>query len=261
MLASLVALHLALAAPSIQDGAQGTPPTGPEDWPYETPPGQEPPPQTPPPAPSRPAEPAPRAATTPVPGTQPRVRELSLLSAEPLGGGSATLLWAGWSSFGIAWAQGLTQRDDLGAFADFDWAKTELRLGAFYRRPLGVAGGFDLAGRLGVAYYANYGGGWIYEDNHHDRGVELSPALVFSTRAAGGVVSLSGEALITVTAKHDAGMLFTPRVAASYETPLYEELTVGVRAALGYRAGAGDAPLGDGMADLQFLVLAGYQVL
>lgn len=265
MLATLFALHLVLAAPSIQDGTQGTPPaeTGPEDWPYETPPGQEPPPAEQPasPAPPPPGQAAPRAATSPVPGTPPRLRQLSLLSAEPLGGGSAALAWAGWSSLGIAWAQGLTVRDDLGAFLDFDWAKTELRLGAFYRRPLGVGGGFDIAGRFGLAYYANYGGEWIHDDNHHDRGVELSPALVLSTRAAGGVVSLSGEAPVVVTVKHDAGMLFTPRVAASYETPLYDELIVGVRAALGYRAGAGDAPLRDGMADLQFLVLAGYQIL
>ena len=263
MLATFFALHLVLTAPSIQGGAQGTPPAeaGPEDWPYETPPGQEPPPaQTAPPAPPPPGEPAPRAAAGPAPGTQPR-RQLSLLSAEPLGGGSASLAWVGWSSLGIAWAQGLSPRDDLGASLDFDWAKTELRLGAFYRRPLGDAGGFDVAGRFGVAYYANYGGEWIHEDNHHDRGVELSPALVLSTRGAGGVVSLSGELPLVVTVKHDAGVLFTPRVAASYETPLYDEVTVGVRAALGYRVGAGDAPLRDGMADLQFLVLAGYQLL
>ena len=265
MLATLFALHLVLAAPAAQGGGtgQGAPSSeaGPEDWPYETPPpGQEPPAQ---PAPSAPrtSEPAPRAYTPSAPGTQPRSRELSLLSAEPLGGGSATLMWAGWSSLGIAWAQGLTPSDDLGAFADLDWAKTELRLGGFYRRPLGTAGGFDIAGRVGLAWYANFGGGWIHDDNHHDRGVELSPALVLSTRAIGGIISLSGEAPVTVTVKHDAGVLFTPRFAASYETPLYDALTVGVRTALGYRAGAGDAPLGDGMADLQFLVLAGYQIL
>ncbi|HSD20647.1 MAG TPA: hypothetical protein VLC54_11450 [Anaeromyxobacter sp.] len=264
MLATLFALHLVLAAPSAQDGSrgQGSPPAeaGPEDWPYETPPpDQQPPAQPAPSTRGRTAEPA-RASTPPAPGTQPR-RQLSLLSAEPLGGGSAALVWAGWSSLGIAWGQGLTQRDDLGAFADLDWAKTELRLGGFYRRPLGTAGGFDIAGRIGLAWYANFGGEWIYDDNHHDRGVELAPALVLSTRTMSGIISLSGEAPITVTAKHDAGLLFTPRVAASYETPLYDELTIGVRAALGYRAGSGDAPLRDGMADLQFLVLAGYQVL
>jgi hypothetical protein len=265
MLATLFTLHLVLAAPAVQDGrGQGTPPAeaGPEDWPYETPPPdqQQPPPAKPAPAtPGRAAQPS-RAAATPVPGTQPR-RELSLLSAEPLGGASAALVWAGWSSLGIAWGQGITQRDDLGAFGDLDWAKTELRLGGFYRRPLGTAGGFDIAGRVGVSWYANFGGEWIYDDNHHDRGIELAPALVLSTRGISGIISLSGEAPITVTVKHDSGVLFTPRFAASYETPLYDMVTIGVRAALGYRAGAGDAPLRDGMADLQFLVLAGYQVL
>ncbi|WP_242340283.1 MULTISPECIES: hypothetical protein [Anaeromyxobacter] len=255
MLASLFALNLVLATGS----AQGAPQAPPEDWPYETPPGQEAPAQA---EPARPATPAaPRATSTPTGTARRPPRTLSLLSAEPLGGGSATLAWAGWSSLGIAWAQGLTPQDDLGVFGDLDWAKTELRLGAFYRRPLGTAGGFDLAGRVGLAWYANFGGEWIHDENHKDRGLELAPALVLSTRAAGGVVSLSGEAPITVTTRYDAGVLFTPRAAASYETPLYDELTVGVRAAVGFRVGAGDAPLRDGMADLQFLVLAGYQVL
>ncbi len=261
MLASIFALHLALTAASAQGAPAGQQPPPAEDWPYETPPpGQQPPSQPAPPETARPASPpASQAATRP--GTAVRPRQLSLLSAEPLGGGSASLAWAGWSSLGIAWGQGVSPRDDIGAFADLDWAKTELRLGGFYRRPLGTAGGFDLAGRVGLAYFANYGGTWIYDDNHHDRGLELSPALVFSTRAIGGIVSLSGETPITATWKHDGGFLFTPRAAAAYETPLYDELTVGVRAAIGFRVGAGDAPLRDGMADLQFLVLAGYQVL
>ncbi|WP_242343761.1 hypothetical protein [Anaeromyxobacter terrae] len=259
MLASLFALHLVLATASAQGAPAGKQPPPADDWPYETPPGQEqPPPQA---EPARPSPTAPHAAS-PAPGTATRPpRTLSLLSAEPLGGGSATLAWAGWSSLGIAWAQGLTPQDDLGAFADLDWAKTELRLGGFYRRPLGTAGGFDLAGRVGLAWYANFGGEWIHDENHKDRGVELAPALVLSKRAIGGVISLSGETPVTVTTRYDAGVLFTPRAAASYETPLYDELTVGVRAAIGFRVGAGDAPLRDGMADLQFLVLAGYQVL
>jgi hypothetical protein len=38
-------------------------------------------------------------------------------------------------------------------------------------------------------------------------------------------------------------------------------MTVGARFGAGYRAGAGDAPLRTGRGELQFLVLATYQLL
>ncbi len=107
--------------------------------------------------------------------------------------------------FGVTYGQGITRSDDLGALGSFDWSKTELRLGGFYRRPLGSTGAFDLAGRLGLAWYANFGSDWVYSENHHDRGLELSPALIFSTHAAGGIFSVTGEAPITVTVKHGVG--------------------------------------------------------
>jgi hypothetical protein len=190
-----------------------------------------------------------------------RPRQLSLLSAEPLGGGSATLAWAGWSSIGVMYGQGITRRDDLGASVDFDWSKTELRLGAFYRRPLGTAGPFQMAGRLGLGWLLNMGAGWIHDENTRDRGPEVAPGLSLSARGAGGIFSILGELPLAVTVKHDSGLLFVPRVSVAYETPLYDELTVGVRAGAAYRAGSGDAPLRDGMGELQFLVLAGYQIL
>jgi hypothetical protein len=261
MLATLIALHLVAA-----QTAQPAPARG-DDNPYEqNPPAEQGKPN--PPLPSKPgARPATPEATPPAPAaaqtapTPARAanKQLSLLSAETLGGNGAALAWAGWSLLGIAYAGGLTAHDDLGGELDLDWAKTELRIGAFWRHALGTAGPFDMAGRLGLAWYANFGGGWIYDDNHHDRGIELQPALVFSAPGGGGVFSLAAELPFTITVKYDAGLLFVPKLAASYETALYEELTVGVRAALGYRAGSGSAPLSDGRGDLQFLVLAGYR--
>lgn len=190
-----------------------------------------------------------------------RGRQLSLLSAEPLGGGSASLAWAGWSSVGLMYGQGITARDDLAAIADFDWEKTELRIGGFYRRPLGQAGDFDMAGRLAATWYQNFGSDYIREENHSDRGVELVPGLSFSMRAAGGIFSGIAEAPITITTKYDAGLLFSPRFSIAYEGPLYPELTIGARLGVGYRAGSGDAPLKEGHAELLFVVLAGYQLL
>jgi hypothetical protein len=207
-----------------------------------------------------PAAAPPAASTAPTPLTV-SPRQLSLLSAEPLRGGAAALAWAGWSSLGIMYGQGITLRDDLAGFADFDWAKTELRLGGFYRRPLGRAGPFDMAGRLAAAWYLNFGGRWIHGENRSDRGVELAPGLSLSRRGAGGIFSGIAEAPLTVTTRFGAGLLFSPRFSVAYEAPLYPELTVGARLGAGYRAGAGDAPLRDGRAELLFLVVASYRVL
>ena len=188
-------------------------------------------------------------------------RQLSLLSAEPLEGGSMATAWAGWSSFGAQWGMGVTARDDLGLSFDFDWAGTELRVGGWYRRPVGLAGPFDVAGRLGVGYYASYGAHFIHEGNHDDEGVSIEPALVLSSPGAGGIFSAAGEVPIVVTTRYDGGLLFTPRLSLSYETPVYPDLSVGVLGSIGYRAGTDEAPMRDGRADVRFLLLVGYQIL
>jgi hypothetical protein len=208
------------------------------------------------------AEAQPEASAPPAAAAPDRARRpLSLLSAEPLGGGSTALAWVGWSSLGIMYGQGVTARDDLAGLLDFDWAKSELKLGALYRRPLGTAGPFDMAGRLSAAWYLNLGSDYVYDENHSDNGVEVVPGLAFSRRAGGGVLSALAEAPITVTTKYGAGLLFAPRFSLAYEAPLYPELTLGARLGAAYRAGSGDAPLSDGRAELIFLVLAGYQLL
>lgn len=195
------------------------------------------------------------------PAAPSRARQLSLLSAEPLAGGSAAMAWAGWSSLGIMYGQGITDVDDLGALADLDWATSELRLGVFYRRPLGRAGDFDMAGRLSVAWYLNFGADYIHDENHSDRGIEVVPGLTLSRRGAGGIFSGTAEAPLVVTMKYGAGLLFVPRLSLAYEAPLYPELTLGARLGIGYRAGSGDAPIREGRAELLFLVVATYQLL
>ncbi len=274
MLATLAALHLLVLAQA--SGAEAPLPANPplprkaqpaEPRTLSAPPPGEIPPAAQPPA--QPSQPAPQVATPP-PGqataaeplspilTTPR--QLSLLSAEPLEGGSALLAEAGWSTLNVVYGQGITRTDDLGAFLDYDWAKTELRLGGFYRRPIGAAGAFDAAARLGAAWYADFGKTWVYGENHSDRGLEISPALILSTHAAGGIFSAAVEAPITITVRHDSGVLFSPRAWAAYEAPLYGEVTVGARAGLGYRGGSGDAPLKSGRGELTFLVVGGYRI-
>jgi len=212
-----------------------------------------------------PAQPPAGTAQQP-PGTPPGARAKaapslpSLLSAEPLSGTSAALGWAGWSTLGAAWGQGITPRDDLGAFGDFDWTTTEMRLGGWWRRPLGNAGSFKLAGRLGVSWYLDFGTHWAHDGNHGDRGLQISPALLVSAPGGGGVFTVGGELPLTWTVWHGGGILFQPRLTGAYETALYDPVTIGVRASLGARAGSGGAPIQDAQGQFEFLVLAGYRL-
>jgi hypothetical protein len=155
---------------------------------------------------------------------------------------------------------GVTSEDDAGAYFDYDWAKSEFRLGGLYRRAIstGESGGPDLAFRLTLAYYANLGSTYVYSDNHSEHGLDISPGIVWSTRAAGGLFAASADGPLTITTKYRTGLLFSPRVGLSYEMPLYPGLNVGARIGAGYRAGSGDAPLRTARGEFQFLVLATY---
>jgi hypothetical protein len=193
----------------------------------------------------------PRSALNPIP---------SLLSAEPLGGRSTLGVWAGWSSLGAGWAQGVTLEDDLGVLGDFDWSTAELRVSAWYRRPLGRVGLVEIGARMRGGWYADFGAKWFHDDNARDRGIEVVPGLVVSTRGAGGVFSLCGDLPIAVTLWRDGGIFAAPKATFAYETLLYGDLTVGVRVAGSYRAGAGDAPMTEPRALLDLQVLAGWKL-
>lgn len=184
----------------------------------------------------------------------------SLLSAESLDGGSQAVAWAGYSSLGLAYGQGLSVQDDVGAAADFDWSSTELRLMAFWRRPLATAGGWQVGGRLGAGFYLDFGSTWIHSSNQADRGLTVAPSLILSTRAADGLVSATADLPVTFTYWRGGGYLFIPKVSVAYETPLYGPFTVGVRAAVAWRRGGGDSPMNSGMLEPELLVVAGYRV-
>src|SRR5512133_1954333 len=110
MLAMIAALQLVVLSqvapppkevtPDEPGTAQAAPPASGENPPL---PGKSTRTDAPPPA--APATPATPATTS---GAPSRPRQLSLLSAEPLAGGSAAMAWAGWRSFGVAYAQGIT---------------------------------------------------------------------------------------------------------------------------------------------------------
>ena len=185
----------------------------------------------------------------------------SLHGAESLDGGSLATAWAGYASLGLAYGQGLSKQDDLGAMAEFDWSSTELWLSAFWRRPFGAAGGWDLAGRLKAGWYLDFGGKWIHDDNAADRGLLLAPALIASTRVGEGLVSATAELPLTFTFWRDGGFIVAPKVSAGYETSLYGPVTIGVRAAVTWRGGGGDAPMRSGRFEPELLVLAGYNLL
>jgi hypothetical protein len=206
---------------------------------------------------------APAATTSAAPardGEAP-ARLSSLLGAESLDGGSFASAWAGYSSLGLAYGQGLSRQDDLGASAEFDWSSTELWLSAFWRRPLGQAGGWDLAARLQLGWYLDFGGTWIHADNMADRGLLLGPSLLLSTRAGEGLVSVAADLPLTFTFWRDGGFILAPKVSAAYETSLYGPVTIGVRAGVTWRGGGGDAPMRSGRFEPELLVLAGYNLL
>jgi hypothetical protein len=263
MLATVIALHLALGqapateppAPAREEGAPAADRRASEPAPREPAKGDEADElktgrELPPPTTMRTRTVA-KTALVPIP---------SLLSAEPLGGSSAVVAWAGWSSLGAAYAQGVTPDDDLGVIGDLDWSTGELRLSAFYRRPLGRVGLVDLGARLRAGWYDDMGATWIQSGNLGDRGVEFAPGLVVSTRGAGGVFSLGGDLPIAVTIWRSGGIFAAPKLSFSFETTLYGDLSVGVRVAGSYRAGAGDAPMSNPHALLDLQVLAGWKL-
>ncbi|HET9553157.1 MAG TPA: hypothetical protein VFP50_09340 [Anaeromyxobacteraceae bacterium] len=184
----------------------------------------------------------------------------SLLGAEPLHGGSAALAQAGFSTLGVVYGQGVTTRDDLGLALDLDWSTTELLLSGFWRRPVATVGSWQLAGRLGVGWYLDFGGRFIHDDNRADRGIQLAPALLLSTRAGEGLVSVAGELPFTITTWHGGGFFVAPKVSAGYEAPLYGDLSLGLKAGLAWRGGGGDAPMRTGRVLPELLVLLGYRV-
>jgi hypothetical protein len=248
-----------LADPSDPPAAQAEAAAAPGPQAEPADPGDPSPP--PPPAPDLPPAEAPGApspARPPAPPARPTL--VSLLSGETLHGAATSLGWVGWPSLGAAWGQSVSEKDDLGLLFQYDWAATEMTLGGFYRRSLGKAAAFDLGGKVGVYWYANHEGTLVYEDNQAAHGVQFVPSLLLSARGAGGIFSLAGDLSMTVTLAGDGGFLFRPRVSLAYEGELFDRVTLGIRGGAGYRVGSGDAPLADGMAELELVVLGGYRI-
>jgi hypothetical protein len=206
------------------------------------------------PPPSPPA--AALAASAPRPAAIP-----SLLSAEPLRGASVVAAEAGWSRLSLAYAQGLSDTQDLGGFASFDLATNELRLGGLYRQPLAPLRPFDAGLRLSLAYYHDGGTRWLDKRNHWDRGVELGVGASLSRRSAGGVVSLLADAPLTFTFRRSSGLVVSPRVGVAYETPLFGPFTIGLHGGVGYRVGLGSAPFKGGVGEVSFLAVGTYRIL
>jgi hypothetical protein len=185
----------------------------------------------------------------------------SLLGAESLHGGSSLLFWAGLGSVGAGYGQGITALDDLCAQADFDWVYTELLLSGCWRRPVVTMGVWTLAAKLQLGWYLDLGGTWIHAFNRADRGLLIGPAVLLSTHAGDGLVAIAAEVPLTFTRWNGGGFMVGPKLSASYETPLYGDLSLGVSAGLRWRGGGGGAPVVRGRVDSQLLLLMGYRIL
>jgi hypothetical protein len=183
----------------------------------------------------------------------------SLMGGESLHGASTAHAMAGFASLLAAYGQGITARDDLGGQAEFNWSSTELVVGAFWRHQLGRPGGWDLAGRLGLGWYADAGSTLIYDDNLRDRGVQLAPGLALSSRGM-GMLAFSFDLPVTFTTWRGHGAWVAPRLAASYEAALYDRLALGVRGSLAWRGGSGGAPMRKGQVLPELLVTATWML-
>jgi hypothetical protein len=199
------------------------------------------------------------ALAAPAPAVDPSEQFPSLLGGESLRGSSTAQAMAGFASLSAAYGQGITSRDDLGGQAEFNWSTTELVVGAFWRHQLGRPGGWDLAGRLGLGWYADAGGRLIYDDNLRDRGLQLAPGLALSSRGV-GLLALSIDLPVTFTSWRGRGAWMGPRLAASYEAALYDRLSLGVRGALAWRGGSGGAPMRKGQVLPELLVTATWML-
>jgi hypothetical protein len=183
----------------------------------------------------------------------------SLLGGESLKGGSIVLATAGFSTLGVAYGQGVTSGDDLGLAGQVDWSTGELLLGGFWRRELGRVEGWDLAGRLGLAWYVDGGSTLLHDTNLQDRGFQAAPGLVLSSRGV-GLFSAAFDLPITITTWRGGGSWIAPRLSVGYEAPLYEQVALGIRGALAWRGGTGGAPMRAGQVMPELLVTATWKI-
>ncbi len=199
------------------------------------------------------------ALAGPAPAPAPADAFPSLLGGESLRGSTVAVGTAGYATLGVAYAQGLTERDDLGASAQFDWSTTELVLGALWHRQLGRLGSWDLASRLALGWYLDAGSTLVHDDNLSDRGVQLTPGLALSTRGV-GLLAVALDMPVTVTTWRGGGVWIAPRLAVSYEAALYDQLALGVVGSLAWRGGTGGAPMRSGQVLPELLVTATWKL-
>ena len=167
----------------------------------------------------------------------------SLQGGASLGrGGAVWVFGLGWPLLSAGYAQGVGDRDDLGGGLDVDWASSEFLLSGLWRREILGGGGAHLGLRVRLGFYACFGATWIWGDNPSDLGVQLSPGLAWSLDTPSGVLSVGGDVPMTWTFERGGGWIAAPRLAVSFETPLWSNLSLGARAGAGLRGAGGGAP-------------------
>ena len=157
-------------------------------------------------------------------------------------GGAATTFGLGWPLAFATYAQGVGERDDLGAALEIDWAASEFLLAGTWRREIAGGSGSHLALRLRLGFYSCFGATWAWSDNRPDLGAQLAPGLAWSLDTSSGVLSVGGDMPITWTFERGGGWIIAPKLGISFETPLWSEVSLGARAAAGVRGAGGGAP-------------------
>jgi len=184
--------------------------------------------------------------------------QVTVAGAGALGpGGVAGLAEVGYPRIAATYAQGLTLEDDLGGTLRVDWSTGEMLLGVAWRRELSRVGGSRTGFRLVAGPWFDFGGTWIYPDNRYNLGLQVSPGIAWTAEVGGGLLTVAGDLPLTWAWQRGMGVALAPVLSLAYEVPVLRDLSLGARAELTVRWGAGsaaipglDSHLGAGLAAL-----------
>ena len=202
------------------------------------------------------------AEVPPAPVLEPRLA--SLQGGETLGvGGSIAAFSAGYSTLSAAYAQGLSSSADYGLQLEFDWLTTELFAGGLYRQLTWRLGDTFISWRARAGLYASLGSTYAVDANDAAVGVQIAPGIAVSRRFSSVTASLAGDVPVDITFPRGGGFAIGVRGMAALETPIANDLLLGVRAGGGVLFSTAAAPFTNDSPRgfLDFSLLLTYRLL
>ncbi len=169
---------------------------------------------------------------------------ITVTGAGALGaGGAAWEVEIGYPSIAMTYAQGVDDRNDLGAVIGASWTTGEMVLDFLWRSELAGDASSRAGFRLTAGPWFNFGGTWLHSGNEPNLGLALAPGAAWTASAGPGLVSVMADLGVTWAWQRGMGVAFSPRFAVAYEAPVSKDLTVGARAGLWARWATGSAAI------------------